>query len=208
MLFWSVNWSCLIPVSREQKNVLKMQEKRKGWSKPPSQLLQESHSLHWLRYILGERGFLGGEIVNSDFIFLILSCTVIAMLLVYNEDLALNTFCLLTFRFWLLQNDTVLQESDCVSVRKCVLCYLLCSFRLYSRSLYRPFFKSFNFYLQLHIPCTFHWDLLGEPVKITTENTQGWWHRTGGSPLESPVSRTRHKMTDSRITFHWGGVKI
>lgn len=65
---------------------------------------------------------LGGEIVNSDLFSSYLSCTVITMLLVYNKDLALNTFCFLTFRFWLSGNDTVLQEPDCVSVRKCVLC--------------------------------------------------------------------------------------
>lgn len=60
--------------------------------------------------------------------------------------------------------------------------------------------SNLNFYLQLHIPCTFHWDPLGQPVKITSDNTQRWQHRTGGSL--SPTSRTLHKMTNSGFTFH------
>lgn len=114
-----------------------------------------------------------------------LPCTVIVGLLVYNKDSALNTFCLLTFQSWLLQNDTVLQKPDCVSRR---VCFMLTSLQLWTskqKPLQDPISKQFNFYLQLHIPCTFHWSLLGEPVKATSENTQSWQHRTGGSQFKS-----------------------
>lgn len=57
----------------------------------------------------------------------------------------------------------------------------------------RTYFKLFNFYLQLHILRTFHWDLLdllGEAVKIATEDAPGWQHRTSGSQLQSSVQNS------------------
>lgn len=44
-----------------------------------------------------------------------------------------------------------------------------------------PYFKSFSFYLQqLHIQCTFHYDLLRESLKIR-ENTENQQFRTDSS---------------------------
>lgn len=141
MLLWSVNGHVCIPVCREQKNILKTQKKRKSWTKPPSWLLWESHSLHWPRYILGERVFLGGEIVNLDLFSSYLCCTAIALLLVYNDNLALNTFCLLHTQILVVTKWYSSAETWflCVNEKMCFMltALQLCSFGLQIRSLYK-----------------------------------------------------------------------
>lgn len=115
MLLWSMDWSFLHPPPRCRR--VSWGPTRNG---SPSLLPGGCRSwVHWLRYIWGEQVFWGGETVNSDLFSSYLSCTVIATLLSYSKDSALNT---LTFRFWMLRNDTVLQKPDCISVGK--LCFM------------------------------------------------------------------------------------
>lgn len=65
--------------------------------------------------------------------------------------------------------------------------------------------SNLNFYLQLHIPCTFHWDPLGQPVKITSENTQRWQHRTGGSLFESNIQNSaQNDKLRIYLPWRWG----
>lgn len=85
---------------------------------------------------------------------------------------------LLTFRFRMLWNDTVLQKPDCINVFYANTS-AASNFRGEASTI--PYFKSFSFYLQqLHIQCTFHYDLLWESLKIR-ENTENQQFRTDSS---------------------------
>lgn len=136
MLLWSVDQSFLHPSPRCRR--VSWGPRRNG---SPSLFPGGYRSwVHWLRYIWREQLFWRGETVNSDLFSSYLSCTVIATLLSYSKDLALNT--LFAHRFWMLWNDTVLQKPDCISVGKCVSRQHLCSFKLQRRSFYNTLFQT------------------------------------------------------------------
>lgn len=160
-----------------------------------------------MRYIHGERVFWGREILKSDLFLAYLSCTVTTMLLVYNKDLALNTFCLLTFRFWVLWKVQFCRNLIVYQWDKMFYASTSAVPEFRAEASMIPYFKSLSFYLQLHIPWTFPCDLRWESLKITTENTQSQQHRTGGPSFESNVQNST-QGGKLQFTFHGGGVKI
>lgn len=152
-----------------------------------------------MRYIHGERVFWGREILKSDLFLAYLSFTVTTMLLVYNKDLALNTLCLLTFRFWVLWTEQFCRNLIVYQWDK--MCFMLAPLQL-QNSEQKPLWYPMSNHLVFIYSFTSHGLFLvifGENLWKSPEKILKASNTEQVALHLSPTSRTPHKMANSSL---------